>query len=58
VRSTDDGRRLLGHALVELDGEREELRVALDRIAAVLPAADRWTRGESTTPVGGERPGG
>jgi DNA-binding MarR family transcriptional regulator len=57
VRSTEDGRRLLGHALAELDGEREELRIALDRIAAVLPGADRWTREGSTTAEGGERGG-
>lgn len=38
VRSTAEGRRLLGLAVAELDVEREELRAALDRIAAVLPA--------------------
>ncbi len=37
VRSTAEGRRLLGLALAELDVEREELGAALDRIAAVLP---------------------
>jgi DNA-binding MarR family transcriptional regulator len=57
VRSTEEGRRLLGHAVAELDGEREELRAALDRIAAVLPAGNRWTREASTTAEGGDRPG-
>jgi DNA-binding MarR family transcriptional regulator len=37
VRSTAEGRRLLGLALAELDVAREELGAALDRIAAVLP---------------------
>jgi DNA-binding MarR family transcriptional regulator len=45
VRTTDEGRRLLDLALAELDVERELLGAALDRIAAVLPAADAWGGG-------------
>jgi DNA-binding MarR family transcriptional regulator len=38
VGTTQKGRRQLALALAELDVEREELGVALDRVAAVLPA--------------------
>lgn len=41
LRATESGRRLLSLALAELEGEREELGAALDRIAAVLPAKSR-----------------
>ncbi len=49
VRSTAEGRRLLGLAVAELDVEREELRAALDRIAAVLPALSEQEGARATT---------
>jgi DNA-binding MarR family transcriptional regulator len=44
VGTTAEGRRLLALVLAQLEVERELLGTALDRIAAVLPASDAWSR--------------
>ena len=49
VGTTEEGCRLLAVVLEELEVERELLGAALDRIAAVLPATDAWSRTRTRT---------
>ena len=52
VRTTDEGRRLLGRAADALDVERDRLGAAPERIAAALPAEGAAAAGDATTTTG------